>query len=433
MHRLGYLTSLALLMACTEPAPDTKKPRKDLDTGNPTTDTGDTANDTGDTANDTGDTGEPEDIAAWTLLVFMNGDNDLESAIWEDLNELEAAGSNENVHVIVQVDRHESYWQGDGDWTEARRYYITQDDNENKLNSTLLESLGEVNMGDPEVLSEFLLWAQENYPAEHTILSMWNHGDGWSVQGDTPPPFISWDMTDNGWMSIASGHFNEGLDPRVSKHGPIDIIGFDACNMASWEVGHSLRERTNYMVGSETTVGMDGFHYTQIIDALHADPQMSPDAVADLIAWSAGDYNEEWTFSVTDISQMDTLAQTIDALAASVLEDPSLQSPFQELQSSARGADSTWRDYYLDLGDLARVLSDSEVEVLANHGLAIDAALGNAIPFNYTRAPFAWTKGLTIYSDLDWEYLSDYANGSGATWSQETRWDDLLVELAGPQ
>jgi hypothetical protein len=414
-------------MACPAPEPEPDKPGPPDDSADTATDTGDTS-DTG----DTGDTGEPpEDLAAWTLLVFMNGDNDLESSIWGDMNELEAAGSSDDVHVIVQVDRHESYWQGDGDWTEARRYYITQDDDENQINSTLLESLGEVDMGDPEVLSEFLLWAEENYPAEHIILSMWNHGDGWSVQGDTPPPFISWDMTDNGWMSIASGDFNEGLDPLVAERGPIDIIGFDACNMASWEVGHSLRDRTNYMVGSETTVGLDGFHYTQILEALHADPQMSPDAVADLIAWSAGDYNEEWTFSVTDISKMDALAQTIDSLAGSVLDDPELQSPFLELQASARGADSTWRDYYLDLGDLARVLSTSEVEVLASHGAAIDAALSEAIPFNYTRAPFAWTKGLTIYSDLDWEYLSDYASGSGATWSQETRWDDLLVELAG--
>mgnify|MGYP001285560078 CR=1 FL=1 len=92
------------------------------DTADPQSDSGDEPSDTG---GDTGTTIEEE--ADWTLLVFMNGDNDLESSIWGDLNELEMVGSNADVNVIVQVDRHEDYWRGDGDWTEARRYYIEAD------------------------------------------------------------------------------------------------------------------------------------------------------------------------------------------------------------------------------------------------------------------------------------------------------------------
>jgi hypothetical protein len=234
-------------------------------------------------------------------------------------------------------------------------------------------------------------------------------------------------------MSFAAGHFNEALDPWVAERGLVDIVGFDACNMASWEVAHTLRGRAEYMVGSETVVGMDGFHYTEIIRALQADPDMNTQAVADLFAWSAGDYNEEWTFSVTDISKIDALSQTIDALAASVLEDSELQTSLLDARERARGADSTWQDYYLDLGDFADVLSDSDDATLSAHGDAIESALDAAVPHNYTRAPYAWTQGLTIYSDLDWTYLADYVDGSGATWSQETLWDDLLVELAGPR
>jgi hypothetical protein len=428
MSRSFLVLSVGLLIACPEPDPDpiqSPSPDTSADTSADTSDTG-----------ASGDTGEPSDgveRVAWTILVFMNGDNDLESAIWDDLNELEAIGSNEDVHVLVQVDRHESYWSGDGDWTDARRYYIDHDTDDDRLASTLIESLGEVDMGDPSVLSDFLLWAEQNYPAERIALSMWNHGDGWSVQGESPPPFISWDMTDNGWMSFAAGHFNEALDPWVAERGLVDIVGFDACSMASWEVAHTLRDRAEYMVGSETVVGMDGFHYTEIIHALQADPDMSTQAVADLFAWSAGDYNEEWTFSVTDISKIDALSQTIDELAASVLTDPDLQTALLDARARARGADSTWQDYYLDLGDLADVLSDSDEATLSAHGDAIGSALSAAVPHNYTRAPYAWTQGLTIYSDLDWTYLADYVDGSGATWAQETRWDDLLVELAGPR
>lgn len=441
MLRLPIIVSLGILCACPEPEPDplvdpapntNEDPSEhDTDTSEDTASGDDThAEPDTDTGGDTGDPPEPE-MADWTLLVFMNGDNDLESAIWDDLNELEASGSSENIHVIVQVDRHDEYWSGDGDWTEARRYYITQDTDDGSVASTLLEDLGEVDMGDPEVLSDFLLWAHENYPAERIALSMWNHGDGWSAQGDTPPPFISWDMTDNGWMSIAAGQFNEALDPIVAIRGPIEIVGFDACNMASWEVAHSLRGRAEYMVGSETTVGMDGFHYREILETMHASPKLSTEEVAHRFAWSAGDFNEEWTFSVTDIGQIDALSSTIDALAGSVLDDPLLSPAFVDSHADARGVDYSWQDYYLDLGDLARALSESDESTLANHGRAIRQALAQAVPHNYAREPYAWASGLTIYSDLDWEYLRDYADGSGASWSQETRWDDLLIELAG--
>jgi hypothetical protein len=178
-------------------------------------------------------------------------------------------------------------------------------------------------------------------------------------------------------------------------------------------------------------VGMDGFHYTQIIEAIQDDPLMSTVAAADLFAWSAGDYNEEWTFSVADLSQMEALSETIDGLAVSVLGDTELQSAFIEYQQSARAADSTWHDYYMDLGDLARVLSSADETILAGHGQAISAALSAAIPHNYARAPYSWTHGLTIYTDLDWEYLADYVDGAGATWSQETQWGEMLVELSG--
>ena len=238
-------------------------------------------------------------------------------------------------------------------------------------------------------------------------------------------------MTDNGWMSIAAGQFNAGLDAFVAeREQPIEIIAFDACSMASWEVAHSLRDRADFMVGSETTVGLDGFHYTEILRALQENPEMETSELADLFAWSAGDYNEEWTFSVTDISKIDALSSTIDALATEVLADEELSSSFLDHRDAARGADHTWRDYYLDLGDLARVLSETDEPRLTEHGAAIAAALDDAIPHNYTRQPYRWVGGLTIYADLSWDYLADYVDGTGASWSQDTQWDDLLVSLA---
>ena len=108
----------------------------------------------------------PSPLAEWAIYIFMNGDNDLESYVFYDLNELEEVGSSENVHVVVQADRSEDYWAGAGDWTDTRRYYITQDDNSNQVTSELVMSVGEADMGSATDLADFLTWAYTEYPAE---------------------------------------------------------------------------------------------------------------------------------------------------------------------------------------------------------------------------------------------------------------------------
>ena len=44
--------------------------------------------------------------ACWTVMVYLDGDNNLEPAAIDDLNEMEAVGSTNKVNVVVQFDRH---------------------------------------------------------------------------------------------------------------------------------------------------------------------------------------------------------------------------------------------------------------------------------------------------------------------------------------
>ena len=63
----------------------------------------------------------------WTILVFINGDNNLEGAGIDDINEMEKVGSTDDVNIIVEIDRTSGYDYSNGDWTTTRRYYITKD------------------------------------------------------------------------------------------------------------------------------------------------------------------------------------------------------------------------------------------------------------------------------------------------------------------
>ena len=60
-----------------------------------------------------------------------------------DLNEAERVGSSDRVKIVAQLDRFLGAFQGDGNWTGTRRYYITQDNDLNSINSQVAQDLGE--------------------------------------------------------------------------------------------------------------------------------------------------------------------------------------------------------------------------------------------------------------------------------------------------
>ena len=46
-------------------------------------------------------------------------------------------------------------------------------------NKILLEALGEVNMGDPQTLIDFISYGKEHYPAERYQLCLYGHANAW--------------------------------------------------------------------------------------------------------------------------------------------------------------------------------------------------------------------------------------------------------------
>ena len=355
-------------------------------------------------------------IANWTFLVFMNGDNDLEDFVTTDLNELEMACSGDGVHVIVQADRSNGYSIDDGNWIGTRRYYMTKDNDTNKVNSTIIEECGEQDMGDPMTLSDFLMWAHERYPAKHMFLSMWDHGNSWRD--------ISNDDTSDSAIDIASGELITALEKIVSVRGPIDVIGFDACLMASWEVAHSLQGHAKYMVGSEAQVYMEGFLYDEAIKMLRSNKNAGKADLANNLAQLAVQVGNEFTESVIDIDALKVLSSAIDNLSQIVINNPDLKPELLDARKQARGVMKS-KNYYLDLYDLGAALKRSPSIGLNVSGQAIQDGINEAVIKAYGSDEYKWTGGLTIMFDFE-NYDSEYSSG---TWAGDTAWDDLLKWL----
>ena len=159
----------------------------------------------------------PAAKAKWTVMVYMSGDNNLESYIVKDLElELAALGSTPNVQVTALADRGPGYDKSRGDWQTTKLYHPTQGMVADAASA--VADWGERNMGSAQTLIEFVTWSKTNYPADRYALYFWGHGWG---------RYPGWMMED------ASSGAGDSLDPDEvkavqSQLGFIDVVGYDA-------------------------------------------------------------------------------------------------------------------------------------------------------------------------------------------------------------
>jgi hypothetical protein len=208
----------------------------------------------------------------WTFLVYMDADNNLEGAGIEDLNEMEIAGSTDQVNIVVQFDRAQNYDTSNGDWTGTKRYLVQEDSHNSEIVSDELEDMGEMNMGDPKTLSDFVIWGIDEFPARKYAVILWNHGGAfWG---------IAWDDDINGsdehdWLSMEDLEiaFND-IEDHLGRN--IDLVGFDACLMANVAVLYQIMDHVDIGVGSGYTEPGEGWPYEMILPRLNENPNMEP-------------------------------------------------------------------------------------------------------------------------------------------------------------
>ncbi|MFQ5865941.1 MAG: clostripain-related cysteine peptidase [bacterium] len=270
----------------------------------------------------------------WTFMVYLDGDNNLESAGIDDFLEMAAVGSSDEVNIVVQMDRAPGHDDTYGDWTGTKRFLIQNGDTPSVA---AVQNLGEENMGDPAVLQDFVEWAVATYPADHYALSIWDHGGGWRVLREKmieevravtsrgEPDWgiaraVAWDDTDGDKLYLREvQQALEAAKPRILDRSgtlvKLDVVGFDACLMGMVEVAYALRNVANYVVGSEDLEPGDGWPYDTILGDLVATSSFSAEDVADLIVTKYGNaYGSGITQSSVDVAELSNVCNKIDAL-----------------------------------------------------------------------------------------------------------------------
>jgi hypothetical protein len=334
----------------------------------------------------------------WTYMVYMGADNNLSSSGEGDIAEMATVGSTSGVAVVVQAEFSQQY-SGTGVPADTRRMLIQK----GKDNIAASTSIGNVNMADPATLTAFIKWAQQAYPAKHYALVIWDHGAGWKEQSLGPKRSIFrgaiQDETSDSFMSLPD------LGKAVRDSGVhFDVVNFDACLMAMYEVAYEFKGLTDYLVFSEETEPGEGDPYDTILTSLTGNPAMSGATLASLIV---DKYDEFYTAnnrgattkSAVDMSKMDALDAKVLALSAALKTDAAANALVQAAQSATQHYTYTSNHDLYDLCSYvaARLQSGAakdrcnEILTIIN-GMVIDNKINDTSP-----AKVAGSHGLAIY------------------------------------
>ena len=195
----------------------------------------------------------------WTVLVYMNGDNDLSPYTFIDIDEMEKVGSSANVDIIVQQDTIES--------NGSRRYHIVKEKKFNPaISSPILATLSEQDSGKQETIIDFLDFGVTNFPSRNYMVVVWSHGAGY-------PGGISFDYTSASQLTITElqGALTYLQDVHLEGRR-VAIYASDACLMQSLEVIYQLRQQARFIIGSANRIREGGFPYREIISFLNQYP-----------------------------------------------------------------------------------------------------------------------------------------------------------------
>ncbi|MCX7747047.1 MAG: clostripain-related cysteine peptidase [Clostridia bacterium] len=206
----------------------------------------------------------------WTVLIYANGNNELEPEVYKAFKDLERASFGKDVAFAMEIGRedrevariirpYEKIPHEKDIWTGVRRYEFSQ------RGAQLVNELGKVNMADPESLYAFIKWGMERKPAKHYMLVIGGHGAcyvGVMTDLSQEKPYIMKTVEMCGVINRIykdTGNF-------------IDILLLDACYMnyieVMYELGVEPEPAVRYVLTYMGEGPFEGMPYDKIVNII---------------------------------------------------------------------------------------------------------------------------------------------------------------------
>jgi len=363
----------------------------------------------------------------WTVLTYSIADTNLEPYMMTDLEEIGEVGSSSELNLVALVDRASDYTDVDvlglGDWQGGKLIEIGAGE------ATELEDMGDINTGDPQVLADFITRGITDYPADNYALIISDHGASWpGVGGD--------ESSDEDSLSLAE--LNTGISDGLSGTdvAKLDLLGFDACLMATYEVASALAPLADRMLASQELEPGHGWDYTALGLVEEQGGATTDELGAAIIDGFeaqavAEDTSSEITLSLVDLTAMPAVESALADFTGALTERAATVSPSvgRSLASSlgfGRDPDPEQDSHMTDLAILAGEIGVDALDV-SDQADDLVRAVNDAVIDKVDGQATKGATGLSIYFPPTNEYYNDDYNSLGV----DGGWFEFLTSYYG--
>jgi hypothetical protein len=315
----------------------------------------------------------PDNKAAWTVMVYLAGDNNLTSECLFALTEMKKAMPGDKLNIIAQFDPQD-------DHLPTQRYEINRKGDKTTLFEDIIDEArfnartGEVEFtnesrrarllaasrkkrtrqvseifadrrdlstfafleqdtnddtdtGSPSTLYNFLSFCIERYQADHYLVVLSGHAGGIETDYLLKDESTKGSLTFNEMRQV----FRQLQDDLNGRS--VDILGMDNCLMSMTEICYELRGLVDIVVGCESFSPASGWPYRQILERLRDDcanrknsnkKSARVKAARGIVEEYVNYYSPYWlsgmsvSQSALDITRVEELRQHVDRLAVAM-------------------------------------------------------------------------------------------------------------------
>jgi hypothetical protein len=380
----------------------------------------------------------------WTVMVFLNADNNLESFGYMDMQEMEKVGSTKDVNVVVQFDPISPRGSQRVLIEKSTKPYTKT----NEYHSPVLEDMPEQDMGSYKTFVDFVVWGMRSFPAKKYAVVFWNHGSGWSKDAPLSAKSISYD--DTSMTHMTTGQIAQSMSEiQALTARRVDVVAFDACLMAMFEIADSVSEYSDFFVASEANIPGKGFAYDDLLESFNArEDKSARQLTLDMVDSYKREYSSYFggvTISAMELEKLEGVKSAMGEWVGQMQQSRDISR--DELLDIARDTVAYQDPDYRDLGDYlghleAKLFAKDEYSVsLVKSTQDLQAAIKSMVVSNWASGRFSKSTGLSIHLPYrtrgysPWSALHIPANKArrdsymNLEWGSTTAWPEHLDQL----
>ncbi|HBS48432.1 TPA: hypothetical protein DEO28_00040 [Candidatus Dependentiae bacterium] len=244
-------------------------------------------------------------VAEWSFFVYAQTKNDLNNFFAKNLRDMAKVGSSDKLNVVVQWEQPKKI----GTW----RYKVQKGSIDLDYHTSALTGK---NIAKDVI--DFFKWGVAKYPAKHYALILSGHGSGPIDPSYFANRGILFDWENRTYLNNQQlVEMLDGIKRDVLGGKKLELLGLDACLMASLETDYQIKDRVEYLVASQEQEHADGWFFSEIFKDLNS-KSLNASQLGYLIVDAYKRFYEKrfdwYTQSAVNISEIEILKNNLNQI-----------------------------------------------------------------------------------------------------------------------